>query len=247
MPDFAESVLGLKSPGLLQEELEARYPVRRAGDSIAWASVQWVEGDNEKLRYRGHKLRRGKIWLQRGAPPGVGFRRYLYTGWQWGVLPATADVAACPEVLPLADAYDGWCEAGGVPKANHYIVTRYEDGAHGIGYHFDKPKDIAPDSLITVVKTGRHGRPFAVRRRAAAGEDQAAIAPFFSEVLCPGTAVVMTLQANLETQHSVPEVDAPLGSSSSIVFRTVGTTFGESEARTRIAAAERVAKRKRDE
>ena len=80
----------------------------------------------------------------------------------------------------------------------------------------DKPKDIRPGSLITVVKTGAHGRPFQV---CFPGEEKA---PFFSEVLAPGTAVIMTLKANLATKHGVPVVDEA-GSSGSIVFRTIDT------------------------
>ena len=36
---------------------------------------------------------------------------------------------------------------------------------HYIGYHFDKAPSIRPESLITVVKTGAHGRPFQLRDR----------------------------------------------------------------------------------
>jgi len=45
-----------------------------------------------------------------------------------------------------------------------FIVTHYVDGEHNIGMHFDKPKSIRPGSLITVVKTGAHGRPFRLER-----------------------------------------------------------------------------------
>ena len=101
-------------------------------------------------------------------------------------------------MLPLADRYDAWATALGFPCANHYIATRYVDGQHNIGFHSDKAKDIAPGSLITVVKMGAHGRPFQV---CLPGEEKS---PFFSEVLAPGTAVIMTLEANLATKHSVP-------------------------------------------
>jgi len=40
------------------------------------------------------------------------------------------------------------------------------------------------------------------------------------EVPDPGTAVIMTLEANLMTQHGVPEVEKA-GPSSSCVFRTI--------------------------
>ena len=116
----------------------------------------------------------------------------------------------------------------GAQKANHYIVTKYETGQHNIGFHFDKPKDIAPSSatsasLITVVKTGECGRPFELRMRAGEGERQESIRPFFSQALEPETAVIMTLEANLKTQHSVPVVEQA-GPSGSIVFRTITRT-----------------------
>lgn len=69
-----------------------------------------------------------------------------------------------------------------------FIVTHYVDGEHNIGMHFDKPKSIRPGSLITVVKTGAHGRPF--RLELLDGT------LLMERVLPPGTAVVMTLEAN---------------------------------------------------
>ena len=214
IPRFAQDVLGF-DPAELQTKLESNYPVRGANQHIDPRVVQWVGGDNESLKYRGRVLKRAKMWLQR-PEPDQRYRRYGYTGWQWKVLPATMGVDNCPEVLPIADRYDEWAADQGYPLANHYICTRYADGDHGIGFHSDKAKDIAPGSLITVVKTGAHGRPFQV---CFPGEEKA---PFFSEVLAPGTAVIMTLEANLATKHGVPVVDEA-GSSGSIVFRTIDT------------------------
>ena len=111
-----------------------------AGARIVPNVVQWVTGDNRALMYRGNVLKRGKIWLQRGDPKTKGYRRYYYTGWQWNILPATADVELCPEVEPIADAYDDWAEMRGVQRANHYIVTKYKDGSDDIGFHTDKPR-----------------------------------------------------------------------------------------------------------
>ena len=53
-------------------------------------------------------------------------------------------------------------------------------------------------------------------------QDQAqnSVAPIFDEVLEPGAAVIMTVQANLRTQHGVPETPES-GASGSIVFRTI--------------------------
>jgi len=139
------------------------------------------------------------------------------------VLPATAGVEECQEVKPIADAYDKWVTDLGYPKANHYIITKYQDGQHNIGFHSDKAKDIALNSLITIVKTGSHCRPFEI---CLPGEENT---PFFSQVLAPGTAVIMTLEANLQTKHGVPVV-TEAGSSGSIVFRTISTFISPEQA-----------------
>jgi hypothetical protein len=225
VPNYAQDYLGV-DPAAIQCALETKYPVRSMGDEIQPGVVQWVNGDNESLHYRGNALLRGKIWLQRGKPETEGWRRYYYTGWQWPILPATADVTLCPEMLPLADAYDAWASDLGFSKANHYIVTKYADKLHNIGMHFDKPVDIEPESLITVVKTGEHGRPFAIETLDGK--------PLFSKVLQPGTAVIMTLEANLQTKHGVPVCEDECGSSGSIVFRTITRTVSMEEAQRQI-------------
>ena len=213
VPNFAQTHLRV-DPTELQRQLET-YPTRGADDAIQPNVVQWVGGDNKALNYRGNPIPRSKIWLQR-PPKEDGYLRYGYTGWQWNVLPATVSVEQCPEVLPLADRYDEWVAARGYPTANHYIATRYSNGKDNIGWHSDKDDDIAPGSLITVVKMGAHGRRFEM---CLSGEEKS---PFFSKVLAPGTAVIMTLEANLTTKHQVPVVNEA-GPSGSIVFRTIKT------------------------
>ena len=241
VPRFAQDVLGIADPKALLGELET-YPSVGADEEIVPNIVQWVTGDNRALKFRGNVLKRGKIWLQRGDPVQKGYRRYWYTGWQWNILPATADVARCKEVEPIADAYDAWAAKLGAKPANHFIVTKYKDGSHDIGYHTDKAVDIAASdadgtSLITVVKIGACARPFAVREVAPKGEKERP--PFFYEALEPGTAVIMSLEANLLTQHAVPPVEES-GPSGSIVFRTIKTRIDE-----RVAAME-ILKRRRE-
>ena len=173
--------------------------------------------------------------FQKGDPRECGYVKYYYAGWTREIVSATSNVAACPLLAPVAARYDTWAGDLGYPAANHYIVTKYIDGAHCIGWHYDKPKSIAPGSLITVVKTGAHGRPFQLRHRLKlerqADEDakafkkrmdaaQAREQPFFDQVVAPGSAIIMTLEANLLTKHGVPAVPeaAPTGS---LVFRTI--------------------------
>ena len=241
VPKFAQDVLGIKDPKALLGELEA-YPSVGADENIVPNAVQWVTGDNRALKFRGNVLKRGKIWLQRGDPVQKGYRRYWYTGWQWNILPATADVARCKEVEPIANAYDAWALKLGAKPANHFIVTKYKDGSHDIGYHTDKAVDIAASdadgvSLITVVKIGACARPFAVREVAPKGEKERP--PFFYEALQPGTAVIMSLEANLLTQHAVPPVPEA-GPSGSIVFRTITRVVTVDE------AAKELRKRRRE-
>jgi hypothetical protein len=133
VPRFAHHVLGFDARDL-QTRFVSAYPIRRSGDEIEEGVVQWIDGSNAALKYRGNTLLRGTIWLQRG-PTEEGYRRYGYTGWQWRVLTATADVAKCPEMERIANAYDRWALSVGAPCANHYIMTKYDDGAHNIGMH----------------------------------------------------------------------------------------------------------------
>jgi len=123
---------------------------------------------------------------------------------------------AAPRAWIRCDQHQACRHSLGRPRANHYIITKYEDGQHNIGFHSDKAKDIDPESLITVVKTGSHGRPFEL---CFPGQEKS---PFFSRVLAPGTAVIMTVKANLLTKHGVPVVEES-GPSGSIVFRTIKT------------------------
>ena len=225
IPDFAQTVLAT-DPVALQQQLEANYPVRREGDTIEWARPQWVEGDNEALHYRGNKLKRGKMWFQIGEPQTDGFVKYYYTGWQRAVLPATSDVARAPEMVPVVERYNAWATALGKPAANHFIVTHYVDGTQNIGMHFDKPKSIQECSLITVVKTGEHGRPF--RLELLDGT------LLMERVLSPGTAVIMTLEANLATKHGVPAVEHA-GSSGSVVMRTIDQRVAWARLETELA------------
>ena len=249
--NFSQSVLHV-DPASLQQELEKNYPVRGKGDQIEGGVAQWVSGQNSALNYRGNDLKRGKMWFQIGEVKSF-FLRYGYTGWQWAVLRATACVDKCSELAPVVHKYNTFVASHGFDEANHFIVTKYQDGKQNIGFHSDKAKDIKPGSLITVVKIGSCGRPFEIRRLAVEGEKQNKIKPFFSQILAPGTAVIMTLEANLSTQHGVPVVDGDCGPSGSIVFRTITkkVTFDKANISIAKAVAEKVKrddnKRARDE
>jgi|UniRef100_A0A7S3ATG8 hypothetical protein len=168
------------------------------------------------------------------------------TGVQWEVVPAQTDWAKCKEIENLVGPYDKWCELVGAQPANQVIATAYRNGDYGIGAHFDKAKSIAPSSevsgvsLITVVKMGDCGRPFNLYML---GEE----APFWSEVVPAGWAIVMTLEANLQTKHEVPMVkDGGIGNSGSLVWRTISDVRTAQQVNKLVEASRRQKKRMRD-
>ena len=229
-----------KKPSIL-DELIAAYPIRGAGDKIVPETVQWVGGDNSALKYRGNALKREKIWLQRGSVRN-GYAYYYYTGVQWEVVPAQTDWAQCPEFCDMVDACDEFCKEVGARKTNQAIITRYRDGDHFIGAHFDKPKSIAPStedkaSLITVVKIGDIGRRFNLY------DLKGNI--IWSEIIKPGDALIMTLEANLKTKHEVPMCaeGEVAGDSGSIVFRSISSVLPYEKVQKKIAASIRGKKR----
>lgn len=234
VPDMAKSLSF--DPKKLQRALEANYPSVGESDQIQWGKPQWVTGDNRALRYRGNNLKREKMWFQIKNPiTSRSFLRYVYTGWQWRVLPATSSIDQAPELLPVVSELNKWtAKQGDYPMPNHFIITRYRDGDHNIGAHYDKPDSIAPSSLIVVIKLGDVGRPFKLEWL-----DGTVI---FDKVLPPGTGVVMTLEANLKTKHSVPVCETS-GNSGSLVARTITDKHkvGWDEAATRIAKADEAA------
>ena len=244
VPDFLRDVLGCDDPTAIQTALEDAYPVRRAGDKIEPHCVQWVEGDNEALKYRGRALKRTKIWLQRGDPRKDGYLYYYYTGIQWRVVPAQTTWDKCPEVAALVPRYDAWAKQAGAQAANQVIVTAYRNGDANIGAHSDKARSIAAStkqaglSLITVVKIGECGRPFELYR---AGEET----PFWSQTLAPGTAVIMTMEANRLTKHAVPVVQGGCGNSGSLVWRSITTRYTEDEVAAKVLASEKARARSR--
>lgn len=206
-------------PKLAQARLRDEFPHRSGEDEILWGQPQWVRGDHVALKYRGNTIAREKMWFQSGDPREDGFLKYLYTGWQWRVMPATANVQTVPWLEQVTNDVNAWLAKHGQRPANHYIVTAYEKEDCGIGMHYDKEKTIDPKSVIIVVKTGECGRPFRITENNKGGEDTNA--ELFNEVVEPGDAVIMTMAANLATKHGVPILQQPTGASCSIVMRTI--------------------------
>ena len=221
-PEEAANLLGVSVQDQQQAWKEvSAYPMRRKGDAIVAGEVQWVNGDNEALQlYRqGTRLNRNKMWFQTDDPLKEGFLVYKYPYHQKLVVPATFDVAQCPPLAKITEAYNSRiCKPLGAKEANHGIATSYEDGADCIDPHSDDASTLASSdadglSLIGVLKMGENARLFEI----AMDKDSK---PFFSKVLPPGTLILMTVGANNRTVHSVPAV-SNCGPSGSFAWRTV--------------------------
>lgn len=220
-PDFCQAELGI-NPHQLWSELQAfptfpdnqEIPFRPLGDK-----PHWITGRHTALHYRGNELKREKIWCQSDYAQGC--RRYGYTGWQYRISFATHAVEHVPPVKLFADRLNAGLIRSGHQPHNHWIITRYNDQDHSIGYHSDKDKDFAPDSYFIVVKLGEP-RDFAFRLPGAKE-------PFFCQALGAGTAVLVRCKAkdaaNSIVQHGVPVSANTVGVSGSIVSRCITTTI----------------------
>lgn len=239
-------------------DLDRRVPSRGAGDVIEAGKLQWVQGNNVNLKYRGNELNRRKIWAQKGSVE-QGVRIYIYTGFAYPVAQATSDWNDDEVLKQASDNMNVFMNEIESPEMNHLIVTAYDNGDCNIGMHYDKMKSLHPQTMIAVLKVGEHGRPFAVRKRLMHTSKTPSDAEktqltklqekeplIFNELVPPGTLLLMTAEANLATQHGVPVVD-DVGLSGSIVWRNVTKLVTPSELTKRVNKCEsaRAAKRKR--
>lgn len=227
---FAKKVLGI-SPSSFIQSLDARVPVIGAHDAIDPGALQWVAGENINLHYRGNVLPRRKIWLQDGATD-KNVLVYSYTGWMSTIAFATSDWNKDAELTDINAKYNAFAKKCGFDPANNDIITGYNDCDANIGYHYDKMRSLAMTGAISVVKMGSPRR-FCVRERLiptrkltkkekeALQKSQDKMPSLFDEVVESGALIFMTMEANYLTQHAVPKMDAPVGLSGSIVFRTV--------------------------
>ena len=170
-----------------------------------------IPGSHKALNYRGHDLRRHKVWLQ--DDPESGGRLYRYTGWTWPIALATKHVATCPKMMEVAK-----CINTVLPQDvhhNHWIGTLYRDGSDNIGFHSDKWGDIDPQSWVVVVKLGA-ARLFEFR-------DPQSREVVWSERLPAGAAVFTNRPGNEALQHGVPPTLENVGMSGSLVGRCIRT------------------------
>jgi alkylated DNA repair dioxygenase AlkB len=246
--DFADKYLHM-DPAALLSRLNGSVPTRAAGDAIVPDELQWVLGENENLRYRGHVLPRRKIWLQDG-PIRFHTNIYSYTGFTYLVAQATSDWNDDEELAAVCRKYNSFIGKTGAPAANHAIITAYDDGKCSIGMHHDKMRSLDPNTFISVLKLGENARPFSIRRRvtnfpeganqAARNKLQEAQPMLFNKEVAPGDLILMTAEANLATQHGVPELrtaDA-VGLSGSLVWRTTVQQLSPQQLAKRVATTE---------
>jgi hypothetical protein len=168
---------------------------------------RWVTGESKELNYRGNAIKRDKLWFQRN-PRKEGLLRYAYTGWTWGVSAGTYRLGTVPALEALVDTMEN--KLGFAHVHNAWIITKYSDGKDNIGMHSDKTKDWAEGSKDVEI---------------------------YNQVLQPGTAVIVGMDANQKVKHGVPAV-AESGPSGSIVGRCITTTLSWDEVREAVARSE---------
>lgn len=204
VPDFAKNYLEVDAEEVL-DQLVADIPVYRDDEPLKRGKLSWVPGTHPALEYRGHVLRRSKLWFADPVLHEKYFVKYSYSGWKWRVSLATLPTTAHDTI---DDLYCKVVEAG-VP-CNHVIITRYDSGKEGIPLHSDKTVDVSGDGIL-VVKLGLTSRNFLITEL-----DKETV--IFNQLLPPGTAVWMSMAANARYLHSVPE-NPGADLSGSIVFR----------------------------
>jgi len=190
---------------------EKEIPFREKGDD-----PHWIEGSHPALNYRGHSLKRHKIWCQSEYEKGM--RKYGYTGWQHRISYATHSYKSVNGMVEYEKAFNSKLKKVGLlgsseKKHNHWIITKYNDGIDNIGFHSDKDKDFEPDSWIVIVKMGA-SRNFDLQIEGKT---------FWSKELLAGTGIFMNCKANQIVKHAVPPMKKEIGISGSIVSRCIKT------------------------
>ena len=185
-----------------------------------------VPGTHPGLHYRGHKLRRHKIWLQTEYKKGL--KKYGYSGWQNAIASATRDVQSVPAIANvLRQLNSSWEQmlielglpAGSSKPFNHGIFTRYDDQNDNIGFHNDKDQDFETGSYFAVIKLGAT-RDFCFARNNDI---------IWRKAIPAGSIVLVRAAAegaaNSLIKHGVPPMKEPCGPSGSIVFRKIKTVL----------------------
>ena len=216
--DFMQNLLGMDPESTFEQMLA--LPMHPIDKEIEYApsSPFIVPGSHPSLKYRGHNLKRHKLWAQTDTETGL--VKYQYTGWQYPIAKATVDVGAIPVLSQVASKMKQGLGQG----FNHLIFTLYKNGDDNIGAHHDKMKDIDIASWIVVLKLGGAARKFEFYpANGSTNEDaRSKDKPIWSQVLQPGAAVFMNAHGNAMVRHGVPTEEVT-GQSGSIVLRCIKT------------------------
>lgn len=183
-----------------------------------------LPGSHPALRYRGNPVRRAKVWLQSDFDKGM--LRYGYTGWQWRVSLAQSRIEKMPVIDSLTESLNRY-----VPREiqyNHVIGTVYEDHNDFISLHSDKDGDFTVGSGFLVLKLGGARR---FQFSTLDGEI------FYDERLEPGTAIIVSGEANRSTKHAVPKDPKCRVASGSLVWRSIKTVIPWRNVEHKIAEA----------
>ena len=78
------------------QQVPMQDPTRDIPISESGMNPIMVPGTHPGLHYRGHKLKRHKIWLQTEYKKGL--KKYRYSGWQNAIASATRDVESVPAI-----------------------------------------------------------------------------------------------------------------------------------------------------
>ena len=181
-------------------------------------TLKLTKGSHPALSYRGNALNRNKIWLQTNYEQGM--LKYGYTGFQWCVSNAAADINTAPVIKKVLDKLNEILPES-APKMNHVIATLYNGKDDSIGMHSDKDKDFVDDSYFIVIKLG-HERDFLIQMDGTKEE-------VFRQKLNAGDAVLIRAKgqqaANNYLLHGVPPMLKEVGPSGSLVFRAIKTNI----------------------
>lgn len=158
-------------------EIMLSYPTHSNEEDIEFRKKGdnpfWVSGKHPALNYRGHAVKRNKMWCQRKYSKGM--YKYGYTGWQHCISNAVSSCRKIPIMKELMEKLDG----GLRKRHSQWIITKYKDGNDNIGFHSDKNKDFDVDSYFVVIKLGEP-RKFEFRMKRT--ENDKNPKPFFSKV-----------------------------------------------------------------
>jgi alkylated DNA repair dioxygenase AlkB len=119
-------------------------------------------------------------------------------------------------------------------KINHMIITKYETNDDCIGWHNDKVKTIADDSVIAVLSLGAERR-FQLRATPTKSKNPPLLKEFHT---ADGSLITMSFEANEKFQHCVAPYDEEKGDGAgvrvSIVFRFIKNFMTKKEIEAKV-------------